>query len=197
MWGAVGAGGAQASCRAQDSSVTLLSASPLLCITFLPGRCPALRLPWACHALQVTQAVLRHDIEDAWRLQQGTLGCHASTAPEIDAMQPTIFGGCCSARCCCAAGEHWAKTTPPVHAMRSRPAAAMPACCNARPPLPPPRPALPPAAGCGALPEAIHPHSFRAVFGRECWLAGFLGVVSKWLGCWVAWWLGWSEQPMA
>ena len=25
--------------------------------------------------LQVTQAVLAHDIEDAWRLQDGTLGC--------------------------------------------------------------------------------------------------------------------------
>ena len=80
----------------------------------LPASCPARLLPCPCPppatGLQVTQAALRHDIEDAWRLQQGTLGCHASTAPEVDAMQPSIFGGyprrgaALLLYCCCAAG---------------------------------------------------------------------------------------------
>ena len=42
---------------------------------------------------------------------------------------------------------------------------------------------LPFAAGCGSLAEAIHPHSFRAVFGRKCGVTGWRAASPEWAGC--------------
>lgn len=44
-------------------------------------------------ASQVTEAVLRHDIEDAWRLQSRTLGCHQA-ADALGEDAGMMFGEC-------------------------------------------------------------------------------------------------------
>lgn len=59
----------------------------------------ACRLCLRSHSLQVTEAVLAHDIEDAWRLQDGTLGCiDAALLEGLPATGAGLFGEATVAR---------------------------------------------------------------------------------------------------
>lgn len=100
-------------------------------------------------AVQVTQAGLVADIEDAWRLQEHTLGC--PMPQELQGSKPPIFSELVAA---CAQARR----------MRASSIAHL-AACPARP--------CRPAAGCGALPEGLDPHSFRSTFGHNTNLWAF------------------------
>lgn len=116
-------------------------------------------------AAQVTQEVLRYDIEDAWRLQDGTLGCiKGDTTLFQDATKTGafMFGELAQRWAACAA----AASTLLLVGLVGR--SIRGSSSDFRPLLNPASTALPGRnAGCGAIPEGWDPRSFRSSFGHN------------------------------
>lgn len=114
----------------------------------------------------MTEALLLHDLQDAWRLQDNSLGC----VPDglLDSLPATgagLFSELGGAACFAAA--------------------SMPACCDHHSDhSTAPRPVAQdrisslrchPLAGCGSIPEGLDPRSFRATYGFNTNLYAFAG----------------------